>query len=167
MRDAFGGVFMIRIMLVFVFVFVAFTAISLNYAKAFRIKNSIIDFVEQEELFSLDDVFKAADGRRISKLNAILDKASYNKECVNGNGPLVREAGEGAAYCYRGVVFEQSEMIDRTIVYKVYTYAAWDLKTLNLILALGGQSRNSRDVINGAWEISGEARVVKREIKKL
>ena len=54
MRDAFGGIFMIRLMLVFVFIFVAFTAISLNYAKAFRIKNKVIDFVEQEEIMDLD-----------------------------------------------------------------------------------------------------------------
>ena len=32
-----------------------------------------------------------------------------------------------------------------------------------MILALGGQSRNSKHVVNGSWEISGEARVVKRK----
>ena len=49
------------------------------------------------------------------------------------------------------------------IVYNVYTYADWNLGALNMILALGGQSRNSKHVVNGSWEISGEARVVKRK----
>ena len=44
MRDAFGGVFMFRLMLVFIVIYVAFTAISFKYAKSFRVKNSVIDF---------------------------------------------------------------------------------------------------------------------------
>ena len=165
MRDAFGGIFMIRLMLVFVFIFVAFTAISLNYAKAFRIKNKIIDFVEQEEIMDLDSAFNSANGSNLEKLDRILDDAKYNKECQNveSNGKISREALDGKAYCYRGIIIEESAIIDRTIVYNVYTYADWNLGALNMILALGGQSRNSKHVINGSWEISGEARVVKRE----
>ena len=164
MRDAFGGVFMMRLMLVFVFIFVAFTAISLNYAKAFRIKNSVIDFVEQQEIMDLDKLFQSAGDSRLKILDGILDKAKYNKECqnVDSNGKISREAMDGKAYCYRGIIIEQSELIDRTIVYNVYTYADWNLGALNMILALGGRSRNSEHVINGSWEISGEARVVKR-----
>ena len=165
MRDAFGGVFMIRLMLVFVFIFVAFTAISLNYAKAFRIKNKVIDFVEQQEIMDLDSVFRAGNNSKTAKLDQILDGAKYNKECqdVDSNGRINREALDGIAYCYRGIIIEQSRIVDRTIVYNVYTYADWNLGALNMILALGGQSRNSKHVINGSWEISGEARVVKRE----
>ena len=54
MRDAFGGVFMIRLFLVFIVIYVAFTAVSLNYAKAFRIKNEIISFIEENEITSLN-----------------------------------------------------------------------------------------------------------------
>ena len=90
MRDAFGGIFMIRLMLVFVFIFVAFTAISLNYAKAFRIKNKVIDFVEQEEIMDLDSAFNSANGSNLEKLDRILDDAKYNKECQNveSNGKI-------------------------------------------------------------------------------
>lgn len=165
MRDAFGGIFMIRLMLVFVFIFVAFTAISLNYAKAFRIKNHVIDFVEQQEILSLDSLFKAGNGKKLAKLDRILDDANYNKECqrVDANGKISTEPGEPVAYCYRGVIFTQTDRIDRTIVYSISTYADWNLGTLNLILALGGQSPNSQYVVNGSWEINGEARVVKRK----
>ncbi len=168
MRDAFGGVFMMRLMLVFVFIFVAFTAISLNYAKAFRIKNSIIDFVEQQEIMDLDSLFHSSNASKLAKLDKILDDANYNKECqnVDSNGKISKEAMEGKAYCYRGIIIEQADMVDKTIIYKVYTYADWNLGTLNMILALGGQSPNSKYVLNGSWEISGEARVVKRNYNK-
>ena len=41
--------------------------------------------------------------------------------------------------------------------YNVYTYVNWNLGILNTILALGGQSRDSQDPIEGAWTIKGEA----------
>ena len=47
MRDAYGGIFMVRLFLVFIVIYVAFTAVSLNYAKAFRLKNKLIDYVEE------------------------------------------------------------------------------------------------------------------------
>ena len=71
MRDAFGGVFTMNFMLVFIFIFVAFSAISLNYAKAFRLKNSIIDFVEENEIVNLSDIDAKTD-----ELNSILNKAN-------------------------------------------------------------------------------------------
>ena len=170
MREAFGGVFMIRLMLVFVFIFVAFTAISLNYAKAFRIKNSLTDFIEQQEIMDLDTFFHNGNSRALEKFNKILDDAKYDKDkkCqkVGEYGKIDREPGEGKAYCYRGVVVEQIDLVDSTIVYKVYTYADWNLGALNMILALGGKSRNSEYVINGSWEITGEARVVRRDYKR-
>lgn len=166
MRDAFGGVFMIRLMLVFVFVFVTFTAISLNYAKAFRVKNTIIDFVEQEELMSLETLSK--DSNRLAKLDKILDDANYNKECQTGysNSIVTEETTGDKKYCHNGIIIERkSGLVDRrTIVYNVYTYADWNLgQAFNMILTLGGKRANSKYVKDGAWEISGEARVVQRE----
>ena len=57
MRDAFGGVFTMNLLLVFIFIYVAVTAVSLNYAKAFRAKNAVIDFIEQKEVTDLDKMF--------------------------------------------------------------------------------------------------------------
>ena len=38
MRDAFGGTFMIQVFLVFILIYISFTALALNYAKAFKAK---------------------------------------------------------------------------------------------------------------------------------
>lgn len=52
MRDAFGGAFMIKLMLIFLVIYVCFIAIALNYAKAFKAKNGIIDYIERYEGFN-------------------------------------------------------------------------------------------------------------------
>ncbi len=167
MRDAFGGIFMIRLMLVFVFVYVAFTAVSLNYAKAFRIKNKVIDFIEQEEIMDVTVLSRKCNEKKCPKLDKILDDANYNKECQNveSNGIINSEKNDGKkGFCYRGIIIEESDKIDRTIVYNVRSYADWNLgQAFNMVLALGGKSRSSKYVKNGSWEISGEARVVYRE----
>ena len=53
MRDAFGGTFMIQIFIVFILVYISFTALALNYAKAFKVKNFIVDYLEEEEIMNL------------------------------------------------------------------------------------------------------------------
>ena len=52
MRDAFGGAFTMKLLLIFLVVYVCFMAIALNYAKAFKAKNGIIDYIERYEGFN-------------------------------------------------------------------------------------------------------------------
>ena len=56
MRDAFGGTFMIMVFLVFIMVYICFTAVALNYAKAFKVKNAVIDFLEEWEITDLNNI---------------------------------------------------------------------------------------------------------------
>lgn len=162
MRDAFGGVFMIRLFLVFIFIYVAFAAVSLNYAKAFRVKNSIISFVEENEIIDLRSI-KNAD-----KLDSILANAGYDKTCSNGNGTIKSIEGKNIGYCYNGIVIlKQSEEkivgTNSTVIkYQIRTYADWNLGALTKILALGGKRATKDDYVDGTWEITGEAKVVLR-----
>ena len=49
MREAVGGTLLLKIVLVFLVVYIGFMAIILNYGKTFRIKNKLINFIEQSE----------------------------------------------------------------------------------------------------------------------
>ena len=166
MRDAFGGVFMTKFLLVFIFVFVAFASVSLNYAKAYRVKNSVIDFLEQNEIIDFTSP-KFVD--KLGMLDVINNKANYNKKCNAGDGYIVNEIGENAGYCYKGIVIliDKTEEIIGTekenIYYKVITFASWELGALNKILALGGRRENSEAVVSGTWTITGEAKVLRRK----
>ena len=59
MKESIGGAFMLRILIVFVIVFVTFIGIALNIAKVYRIKNGVINILEQGqysgEALELDD----------------------------------------------------------------------------------------------------------------
>lgn len=49
MKDAFGAAYYIKFALVFIAIFASMLAIALNYAKAFRIKNTIVSYIEANE----------------------------------------------------------------------------------------------------------------------
>ena len=46
MRESFGGAFLLSISITFIIVFSSFLAISINYSKAFTVKNEIINAIE-------------------------------------------------------------------------------------------------------------------------
>lgn len=171
MRDAFGGVFTMNLLIVFIFIYVAFSAVSLTYAKAFRLKNKVIDFVEQNEIISLEETYLSG---KLAELDQILDDSKYNKTCESINsedGEIESESGTSViGYCYRGILIEKIEDESQTIEgtsaeiirYQISTYATWNLGALNKILALGGKSQNSEDYIYGSWKVTGEATVVSK-----
>jgi len=177
MRDAFGGVFTMNLLLVFIFIYVAVTAVSLNYAKAFKVKNAIIDFIEQKEISDLDDYFGSGGPLKDkSKLDEILDKLSYNKTCSTTNEITT---SEGTGYCYRGVVILKTseekikgttyevdashgtfttEVYSQIIHYRVITYADWELGAFSKLLALTGNNGDAG--LAGTWAINGDAKVI-------
>ena len=165
MRDAFGGVFMTRLMLVFIVLYVAFTAVSFKYAKSFRIKNKVIDFVEQNQIIDINNFFAKGSGKSLSALDQVLKTANYDISCADlgyGRNGNISEGGRTIGYCYNGVVITKNttKSTKDTIYYNVYTYVDWNLGAFNTILVLGGKDRNSEDPIAGKWRISGEAIVV-------
>ena len=165
MRDAFGGLFMFNLFIIFIFIFVAFSAVSLTYAKAFRLKNSLITYVEEQEIISLN-----LDNKKLEGIDKILEDSSYHKTCdsINKREGIGKSAeGKINEYCHNGVVIKikdgYPDKIDGTksklIVYEIITYADWNLGVMNKLLALSGRNGES---IDGFWTIKGEAKVVQR-----
>ena len=167
MRDAFGGTFMIKLFLVFIFIYVGFTAIALNYAKAFRVKNKIIDFIETNEITDLASYLGEGSGTNANKLDNILESANYTVECRTANGLSTNSIVETSdGLCYHGVLFNRvsgNSKTDKYVYYKVTTAVDWNLGVLNLILSFGGNV-NDEDPLVGTWKITGETRIVNHQL---
>ncbi len=52
MRESIGGTWLTGIVIVFMLIFVAFLALSINYTKAFQMKNDILTMIEKREGFT-------------------------------------------------------------------------------------------------------------------
>ena len=58
MREAVGGTFLLQIVSVFLIVFIGFMAIVLKYGRVFRVKNAIINNIEQNEGYKTEEEIK-------------------------------------------------------------------------------------------------------------
>ena len=49
MRESIGGAWLVGIVITFVVLFTSYLALSVNYSKAFKVKNEIISLIEENE----------------------------------------------------------------------------------------------------------------------
>lgn len=56
MREAIGGAWLLGIVMTFIVLFASFLAISINYSKAFKVKNNVVDLIEKNEGMTSDTV---------------------------------------------------------------------------------------------------------------
>ena len=93
MREAIGGTWLTQLIIIFMLIFVAFLALSLNYTKAFKVKNEILSIIEKRE--GLTD---GANGA-LQIINNYLKSTNYRvtKSCEVGSygvGDLNRSTAE-------------------------------------------------------------------------
>ena len=162
MRDAFGGAFMIKLFLVFIIIYVGFTAIALNYAKAFKAKNLIISYIEDNEISGLEDMNVEADMAMreyfekeiVGNLNYVYPVSckttSNNEKCYSDIGIVIKQIEPTPAYRNKLGTY-----------YQVTTYFGFQLPFFDRILALSG--RNNDENIVGRWRIVGETRPIAYE----
>ena len=162
MRDAFGGAFMIRLFLVFIFIYMFFTAIALNYARAFKVKNMVIDYLEDNEISSIEKM-NAGEFQKMSDYfeKEILGKLNYRlpKEEMNCKGK-----GSGEVYCDNGIRITEKSMKyikadNMGVYYRVETYFTWSVPFLKQLMALTAGDQ-SGEISRGIWVISGETRTI-------
>ena len=55
MREGIGGVWLTQLIILFILIFVAFLALSLNYTKAFKVKNELLTIIEKREGLTTGD----------------------------------------------------------------------------------------------------------------
>ena len=74
MRDAFGGAFMLKLFLFFIIIYICIMAGAISYTKAFRVKNGIINIIEQNSFGGSSDTITT------EKISDYLQGVNYNYE---------------------------------------------------------------------------------------
>ena len=141
MRDSVGGTFMIYVLIVFLAVYIVFVAVAFNYARAFRVKDKIMDIIEQNE--GISD-FSNTSGE-IGQIESYLNKISYRVNCISeikcsGFDYINEERG----YCIAKKT--SSGQIDDSITneyYKVRTfvYIEFPFLKLQFTIPINGETR--------------------------
>lgn len=141
MRDAIGQVYVLQIILAFVILINGYMAYSVNYARAFRVKNQIVDIIEQYEGPYNDDA--------ISKINDYIGSVTYEVpiELVNNFISRYNSDNENSGsqpVCQKGWCYIEHEVSvndadgERTgKYYSVVTFVNIDIPVINNLVGLG------------------------------
>lgn len=152
---------MIQLLIVFIIIYVGFTAVALNYAKAFKAKNLVVEYLEDHEISDLTNLPAQADSDMFDYFQKeIVGNLGYvypTKICDNVNQEKTR--------CYDniGILIEQIEPSEAKrnklgVYYKVTTYFGFQLPFFDRLYAVSG--RNAGQNIIGRWRIVGETRPI-------
>lgn len=155
MREAFGGTFMIHILLVFIIIYVGFIGIAINYGKSFRLKNSVIDYLEENEIGDLTNA--SIMTKMETDIKDMLKKYNYQNKTICDS-----YIETSSLKCIDGVVIQLNGDIDKNgvkhVYYTVNTFIGYDLGFLNSLLSLARES--SSTIPLGYFRISGETKVI-------
>ena len=139
MRESFGGAFMINLVLVFIVIYISFMAVAINYAKAFRVKNNIINILEQNQYNGKNDV------ETIEKVEAYLPKVPYN---MGGNESIKRNCNNQSEgdprFIENGVCIVDMSGGSKPKYFKVITYISIDFPffDIHMTIPISGETKS-------------------------
>ena len=140
MKEGIGGTFMIYVMLIFLAVYITFLAVAFNYARAFRVKNKVIDIIEQNE--GIEDYSDISDNSVLGQIDTYLGEVSYIVNGIDDNSCSGYDyVNKERGYC----IDEYSISIDGNYskYYKVKTFIKLEIPFMNLgfTISVKGETR--------------------------
>lgn len=129
MREAIGGTWIFQIVIFFILLFTGYMCLSINHAKAFNIKSSIVKAIEREEGADLNNPENDA---AIGKIVAYLKEASYRTtgKCPDDYVGFNRDGkkdSRNSAFCIKAQEARSSSELPNMIYYRVIVFYRLDL----------------------------------------
>ena len=98
MKEAYGGTFMLYIFMIFFIIFVSIIGVALNFAKIYRIKNNVINILEQYQ-YRMGDTDNAEVYSKIgSYLKSVPYSINLDKKEEYVNDCLKRASNDSSNY---------------------------------------------------------------------
>ena len=169
MKESIGGTWLIGIVALFIVLFSAFMAYSINYTKAFRAKNGIIDLIEQNEGYTFysgsninnmtqeqlmnDSSVQAQAYALVKSMGYDYGSKSENKVVCNNDGTISDATKIDAAYQPGGYCVYRFCNSDGTYRYKVVTYVMMKFPVINfgITVPIKGETKTLYYEIDNAY----------------
>ena len=160
MKEAIGGVLSLNIILIFLVIISCYLAFSVNYTKAFRVKNEIRSIIEKNEGLTCE---------ALEQINELMDKANYTFPenfrtwCTNNGYAVVSSSDNGilkkGGFCYKVQPVNKLGTSDEDVQYKGAYYTVATFVNIAHFPLFGGQAGG----LNGLMNFLGSTFVVKGE----
>ena len=87
MKEAFGTAYVVNFVIIFVILIIFFFVAGMSYTKAFKIKNRIVDIIEENECYSEDATCESKE-----QIDDILNEAGYRVTNLKPNCKTIQGA---------------------------------------------------------------------------
>lgn len=136
---------MIYVFLVFLAVYITFVAVAFNYARAFKVKNKVIDIIEQNEGVNFDNTSGA-----LGEIETYLGSVSYRVANIDENTSSCRNydyIDKSRGYCI-SKTSAQSDVGSTASYYKVVTFIRLEIPFLDLgfTIPVKGETRKIEEM---------------------
>ena len=138
MRDAYGGILNIVIVVVFLVIISGYLAFNVNYTKAFRLKNEIISTLEEYEGAGFDSISPGCTRALCTKINSYASAIGYNVSKINKPDENWR-CDDSVGYCVgKFTVPSDTEGVNEqsNVYFRVITQINIDIPIINNIMGL-------------------------------
>ena len=143
MKEAIGGFSLFNIVIVFVLVFTGYVSMSINYSKAYNVKNEIINIIKNHGGVCTDSVGSGTYCSNFAEqITDYFKEASYKstRDCdtnddwvgFDRNGQLISD-GKNAAFCVKGIRANGNSELPNALYYKVKVFYQLDLPIISRI----------------------------------
>lgn len=142
MKEAVGGISLFSIVIVFVILFTGYVSLSINYSKAYNVKNELINIIRNQGGVCTSSYASSTDNcyNFQEQITDYFKETNYrsNGKCSNGfigytkNGELA-ESGVGAAFCVMGIPANGNSELPNALYYKVQVFWQLDIPIFSSI----------------------------------
>lgn len=142
MKEAVGGISLFQIVMFFIVLFTGYVCLSINYSKAYGIKNELLTIIKNQGGVCTADSGNCYNFKDI--VTSYLLDVGYRStgKCNRGgdsdwvgydrNGNLLT-SGDKAAFCIKGVQDGTNSQLSQAVYYKVKVFYQLDLPIINSI----------------------------------
>lgn len=157
MKEAVGGVSLFNIVIIFVLLFTGYISLSINYSKAYNVKNELLNIIKNQGGVCTSGS-SSGDDNCYNFANQIQDffgETSYRStgNCNRGSetgwigysrsGSLLPD-GKNASFCVRGIRRTDNRELPNSLYYQVKVFYQLDLPVINSIFEFSIFGETSR-----------------------
>lgn len=135
MQESFGGTFLIKLFMIFFIIYVTFLGIALNFAKTYRIKNAVINILEQYQY-----EYKGNNTEVFEKIDSYLAQVPYTISYELATNQCKRH---GVEYDVRGgvCIIPEGDANARYYRVEVYYSVIFPFFKFGITIPIAGETR--------------------------
>lgn len=149
MKEAIGGVSLFNIVIVFVLLFAGYVSMSINYSKAYNVKNEILNIIRNQGGVCTSTSRNSDCYNFAVQITDYFNEANYRStgQCQEGWVGYNREGQidyNNSAFCVNAVKAESNSELPNALYYQVQVFYQLDLPIISSVFDLSIYGETSR-----------------------